>query len=47
MSLGNHLFKARKKNGLSQEEAAGKLGVSRQIFWPLFGETAKNSRASQ
>ncbi len=30
MSLGNHLFHARKKKGLSQEEVAGKLGISRQ-----------------
>lgn len=30
MSLGNSLFNARKKSGLSQEEVAGKLGVSRQ-----------------
>lgn len=32
MSLGNHLFEARKKRGLSQEEVAGKLGVSRQTI---------------
>ena len=32
MSLGNSLFQARKKNGLSQEEAAEKLGVSRQTI---------------
>lgn len=30
MQLGNHLFQARKKAGLSQEEVAQKLGVSRQ-----------------
>lgn len=30
MSLGNHLFHARKKKGLSQEEVAEKLGISRQ-----------------
>ena len=30
MRLGNHLFQARKKAGLSQEEVAEKLGVSRQ-----------------
>ena len=30
MRLGNHLFHARKKNGLSQEEVAEKLGISRQ-----------------
>ncbi len=32
MSLGNNLFKARKKKGLSQEEVAEKLGVSRQTI---------------
>ncbi|MEG0345859.1 MAG: helix-turn-helix domain-containing protein [Erysipelotrichaceae bacterium] len=30
MNLGNSLFHARKKNGLSQEEVADKIGVSRQ-----------------
>ena len=30
MQLRNHLFQARKKAGLSQEEVAEKLGVSRQ-----------------
>lgn len=30
MGLGNHLFQARKKKGLSQEAVAEKLGVSRQ-----------------
>lgn len=30
MSLGNHLFDARKKKGMSQEEVAEKLGISRQ-----------------
>ncbi len=37
MSLGSNLFKARKKNGLSQEEVAAKLGVSRQTIskWEL------------
>ena len=30
MSLGNHLFHARKKKGQSQEEVAEKLGISRQ-----------------
>ena len=30
MNLGNSLFNARKKSGLSQEEVAEKLGVSRQ-----------------
>lgn len=37
MSLGNNLFNARKKSGLSQEEVAGRLGVSRQTIskWEL------------
>lgn len=30
MRLGEHLFQARKKSGLSQEKVAEKLGVSRQ-----------------
>ncbi len=32
MSLGNSLFNARKKSGLSQEAVAEKLGVSRQTI---------------
>lgn len=32
MSLGSSLFRARKKTGLSQEETAEKLGVSRQTI---------------
>lgn len=32
MSLGGSLFNARKKCGLSQEETAEKLGVSRQTI---------------
>ena len=32
MSLGNSLFDSRKKKGLSQEEVAEKLGVSRQTI---------------
>ena len=32
MSLGNSLFTARKKSGLSQEEVAEQLGVSRQTI---------------
>ena len=32
MDLGNSLFQARKKRGLSQEEVAEKLGVSRQTI---------------
>ena len=37
MNWGNHLFQARKKRGLSQEEVAEKLGVSRQTIskWEL------------
>lgn len=37
MNLGNSLFNARKKSGLSQEEVAEKLGVSRQTIskWEL------------
>lgn len=32
MSLGNHLFQARKRKGLSQEDVAERLGVSRQTI---------------
>lgn len=32
MNLGHHLFLARKKKGLSQENVAEKLGVSRQTI---------------
>ena len=32
MQLGNSLFTARKRSGLSQEEAAERLGVSRQTI---------------
>jgi len=37
VSLGGNLFNARKESGLSQEETAGKLGVSRQTIskWEL------------
>ena len=37
MSLGNSLFKARKKSGYTQEDAAERLGVSRQTIskWEL------------
>ena len=37
MTLGNHLYTARKKSGLSQEDVAAKLGVSRQTIskWEL------------
>ena len=32
MKLGNNLFEARKRSGLSQEDVAEKLGVSRQTI---------------
>ena len=37
MSLGNNMFKARKKCGMTQEEVSEKLGVSRQTIskWEL------------
>ncbi|MBU5584088.1 helix-turn-helix domain-containing protein, partial [Enterococcus sp. S181_ASV_20] len=37
MTLGTNFFNARKKRGLSQEEVAEKLGVSRQTIskWEL------------
>ena len=37
MKLGKNLFQARKKSGLSQEEVAAKLCVSRQTIskWEL------------
>ena len=37
MSLGNSLFRARKKSGLSQEAVAERLGISRQTVskWEL------------
>lgn len=48
MSLGNSLFNARKKSGLSQEEVAEKLGVSRQPIskWEL-DETLPDIRQSK
>ena len=47
MSLGNSLFNARRKSGLSQEEVAEKLGVSRQTIskWEL-DETLPDIRQS-
>lgn len=48
MNLGNSLFEARKKSGLSQEEVAEKLGVSRQTIskWET-GETLPDIRQSK
>ena len=48
MSLGSSLFNARKKSGLSQEEVAEKLGVSRQTIskWEL-DETLPDIRQSK
>lgn len=48
MSLGNNLFNARKKNGLSQEDVAEKLGVSRQTIskWELY-ETLPDIKQSK
>ena len=48
MSLGNSLFNARKKSGLSQENVAEKLGVSRQTIskWET-GETLPDIRQSK
>ncbi len=48
MNLGNSLYNARKKSGLSQEEVAEKLGVSRQTIskWEL-DETLPDIRQSK
>ena len=48
MDLGNHLFHARKESGLSQEEVAEKLGVSRQTVskWET-DETVPDIRQSK
>ena len=48
MSLGNSLLNARKKSGMSQEEVAEKLGVSRQTIskWEL-DETLPDIRQSK
>lgn len=48
MSLGNSLFNARKKSGLSQEAVAERLGVSRQTIskWEL-DETLPDIRQSK
>ena len=48
MNLGNSLFQARKKHGLSQEDVAEKLGVSRQTVskWET-DETVPDIRQSK
>ena len=48
MTLGNSLYNARKKSGLSQENVAEKLGVSRQTIskWET-GETLPDIRQSK
>lgn len=48
MSLGTSLYQARRKSGLSQEEVAEKLGVSRQTVskWEL-DETLPDIRQSK
>ena len=48
MGLGNSLLEARKKSGMSQEEVAQKLGVSRQTIskWEL-DETLPDIRQSK
>lgn len=48
MSFGNSLYEARKRSGLSQEEAAARLGVSRQTIskWEL-GETLPDIRQAK
>ena len=48
MNLGNSLFHARKKRGLSQEDVAQKLGVSRQTIskWET-DETVPDIRQSK
>ena len=48
MNLGNNLFNARKKSGLSQEDVAEKLGVSRQTVskWET-DETVPDIRQSK
>ena len=48
MNLGNSLFQARKKSGLSQEDVAEKLGVSRQTVskWET-DETVPDIRQSK
>ena len=47
MNLGTNLYNARKKSGLSQEELAEKVGVSRQTIskWVTY-ETLPDIRQS-
>jgi Predicted transcriptional regulators len=44
MSLGNHLFQARKKAGYSQEAVAERLGVSRQTISKWETEVSQTKR---
>ena len=48
MEIGNKIMELRKKNGLSQEELAEKVGVARQTIskWEL-GETAPDIKQSK
>lgn len=48
MNLGDNLFKARRKKGLSQEDMAEKLGISRQTVskWET-GETLPDIRQAK
>ena len=48
MEIGKHIMELRKKNGLSQEELAGKIGVARQTIskWEL-GETSPDLKQSK
>lgn len=48
MTLGNNLFHARKKSGMSQESVAEKLGISRQTVskWES-GETVPDIRQAK
>ena len=48
MEIGNKIMNLRKKNGLSQEELAEKVGVARQTIskWEL-GETSPDLRQSK
>ena len=48
MEIGNNIMKLRKKNNLSQEELAEKVGVARQTIskWEL-GETSPDIKQSK